>query len=183
MTPEERKAKMKEFSAESRHNVTEARREQLARARANINRDKQRKAVSAAAKAQWSEYTPEQRSEMMRERKNKSDKSYYYDPKYQKILKREYKKKAKKLKEARAEWAEEHPEAMYIRGKELSKHPMSKVGLDKCHEKHRRRQAAMKDARLRAEAVTRYQTNLNIKRIDADTDNNEAIDEFFGDLL
>lgn len=136
-----------------------------------------------ALRAYWASIPPAERSEIMRERRKKA-RSPSLDPKVARKHRKLYYKSNRRavLAAGHKKWAEEHKEKLYQKGKEISALPQTKAALQKCRRKRAEEKLTRQAKRKHAEALLRYQTNLNIKRID-DTDNDQAIDEFFGEMI
>lgn len=129
----------------------------------------------------WSQFTPEERREIMLERKKLAPRN---TPARRKVFRKLYKKGQKeKLLAGHKKWAEENPEIMYRKGVELSSTEESKNALKQAHARQRRKGQIAEAKRKQAEAIIKYQTNLNIKRVDNSAENAEAISEFFGEMI
>lgn len=111
-------------------------------------------------------------------------KSPSLDPKVQAKRRKAYKNgQGEKIRAGHKKWAEQNPEKLYQTGKELSATPESKNALKRGQARNRRKGQIAEAKRKQAEAVIKYQTNLNIKRVDNSTDNADDIDEFFGEAI
>lgn len=155
------------------------RREKTAAARKAMAEDESKRPQSL--KRYWSQFTPEERREIMSERKKLAP---HDTPARIKVCRKNYKKgQGKKMLAGHKKWAEENPEILYRRGVELSATPESKNALKRGQARNRRKGQIAEAKRKRAEAVIKYQTNLNIKRVDNSVENADLINEFFGDMV
>ena len=129
----------------------------------------------------WSQFTKEERRQIMLERKKKAS---HNTPAIIKARRKSYRNGQKKqLMDGWRKWADQNPEKLYQHGKELSATPESKNALKRGQARNRRKGQIAEAKRKRAEAVIKYQTNLNIKRVDNSVENADLINEFFGDMV
>lgn len=179
MTPEERFKKQSELMKKRYAKTTKTqRRAQTAAARKT---PKDYSANQKRFQEFWDSKTPEERSKIISERAKKDS---HTTPARLKYLRKEYKNgRREKLEKGHAKWVKENPEQLYKRGKEMSSLPQAKRARERNFERQREKAMARKQKEERAKAIIKYQTNLNIKHIGRDPDNDAAVDEFFGEMI
>ena len=126
----------------------------------------------------WAQFTPEERRAIMEERKKKAP---HNTPARIKAHRKQMKKQNKKMVEAARQWAKEHPEEKQKQARHMQEHPNGVKSREKFANMMREKSRIESERKRRAEAIIKYQTNLNIKRVTKDTDNDVLIDEFFGE--
>ena len=114
----------------------------------------------------------------MEERKKKAP---HNTPARIKARRKQMKKQNKKMVEAARQWAKEHPEEKQKQARHMQEHPNGIKSREQFANRMREKSRVNSERKRRAEAITEYMTNLNIKRVTKDPENDALIDEFFGE--